>query len=110
MLFMRGRIFMNQIMLDVKLFASGKDDDILSFDFENNECRVNLNSDSCQSELKKVFSELVMLLLHNDITLNLKIEKGYNRGLYKDVCSEYIKDLQRELEEVKDKIRSELLD
>ena len=67
MLFMRGRIFMNQIMLDVKLFASGKDDDILSFDFENNECRVNLNSDSCQSELKKVFSELVMLLLHNDI-------------------------------------------
>ena len=87
---MKGRISMNQIILEVKLFAENTDDDILSFAFEDDECRVNLNSDSCQGELKEVFSKLVKLCLHNDVTLEMKIEEGYSRGLYKDVCSEYV--------------------
>ena len=105
---MKGRISMNQIILEVKLFAENTDDDILSFAFEDDECRVNLNSDSCQGELKEVFSKLVKLCLQNDVTLKMRIEDGYSRGLYKDVCSEYVTELQRELDRIKDRIRREV--
>ena len=105
---MKGRIFMNQITLNVKLFAESTDDDILEFQFEPTKCRVNLNTDSCQAELKDVFSKLIKLSLNNDVELNLIIEDGYGRGLYKDVCVEYIAELQHELDTVKDKIRREM--
>ena len=98
---------MNQIMLNVKLFEDGTDD-MLSFQFEDTESRVNLNTDSCQAELKEVFSKIIKLSLNNDVSFNLIIEDGYGRGLYKDVCTEYIAELQRELDSVKDKIRREI--
>lgn len=99
---------MNQITLNVKLFAESTDDDILAFLFEDAESRVNLNTDSCQAELKEAFSKLIKLSLDNDVSLNLIIEDGYGRGLYKDVCTEYIAELQRELDSVKEKIRREI--
>ena len=99
---------MSQITLNVKLFAESTDDDILAFLFEDAESRVNLNTDSCQAELKEAFSKLIKLSLDNDVSLNLIIEDGYGRGLYKDVCTEYIAELQRELDSVKEKIRREI--
>jgi hypothetical protein len=36
------------------------------------------------------------------------IEDNYNRGLYNDVCTEYIAELQRELNNVRDAIRKEI--
>ena len=80
----------------------------VSVQFDDGECRVNLNMDSCQAELKDTFSKLIKLSLENDVTLKLKIEEGYGRGLYKDVCTEYINELQRELNNVKERIRREL--
>lgn len=105
---MKERISMNQITLEIQLFAENTDNDILAFQFDDGECRVNLNMDSCQAELKDTFSKLIKLSLENDVTLKLKIEEGYGRGLYKDVCTEYINELQRELNNVKERIRREL--
>lgn len=100
---------MNQIKLDVKLYSTkDTNDDILAFMFDNAKSIIHLNTDSCQIELKEVFSKLLTLSLENDVILNLIIEDGYNRGLYKDVCTEYISELQRELDNVKDSIRKEL--
>ena len=50
---------MNQITLNVKLFAEGEDEDILAFCFAEGEGRINLNSDACQAQMKEVFSKLV---------------------------------------------------
>ena len=99
---------MNQITLNVRLFAESTDDDILSFQFEDAESRVNLNTDSCQAELKEAFARLIKLSLSNDVKLQLMIEDGYGRGLYRDVCTDYIAELQRELDSVTDKIRREI--
>jgi len=38
----------------------------------------------------------------------MKIEEGYSRDLYKDVCSEYVIELQRELDSIKERIRREV--
>ena len=105
---MKGKIFMNQITLDVKLYEDSGENDILSFQFEDTEGKVYLNSDSCQAQMKEVFSRLIILSLNDDIQLKLIIDEGYGRGLYKDVCSEYIKELQKELDNVKDRIRREM--
>lgn len=98
---------MNQITLNVKLFAEGEDEDILAFCFEEGEGRINLNSDTCQAQMKEVFSKLVWLSVNNDVELSLVIEEGYARGLYKDVCQEYVRELQREMNNVREKIRKE---
>ena len=85
-------------------------DDILAFMFDNAESVIHLNTDSCQIELKDIFSKLLTLCIENDIILNLIVADNYSRGLYKDVCTEYISELQRELDNVKDAIRKELLE
>ena len=99
---------MNQIMLNVLLTAENEEEDTLVFQFQNGDCKVNLNTDSCQAELKGIFSKLLYLCIENDVTLSLIIQDGYNRGLYKDVCKEYISELQRELDNIKDSIRREM--
>lgn len=45
-----------------------------------------------------------------DISLRLIIDESYSRGLYKDVCNEYVQDLQKELDTIKERIRRELIE
>lgn len=101
---------MNQIKLNVKLFAEGEDEDILAFCFAEGEGRISLNSDSSQVQMMEVFSKLVYLCINNDVELSLEIEEEYKRSLYKDVCQEYVRELQREMNNVREKIRREFND
>ena len=64
---------------------------------------VNLNTASSQSELKAVFSKLLEMMIESEISLELIIAEGYSKGLYKDVCAEYIQDLNREIKQVYNK-------
>ncbi len=105
---MKGRTSMNPIMLEVRLYAETEDDDILSFMFEDGEEKIYMNSDSCQGQMKEVFSKLITLSLRNDVKLKFVIDDEFGRGLYKDVCAEYVQELQRELDGVKDRIRREI--
>jgi len=106
--FTKGKISMNQTTLDIRLYAEDEED-ILSFQFDDGEGMVYLNSDSCQGQMKDVFSRLIKLSLENDVLLNLIIADDYGRGLYKDVSKEYVRELQKELDSVKDKIRREFI-
>lgn len=75
---------------------------IFSLDEDNPEkYKINLNSSTSQSEIKDVFAKLLEILIENDILLELKIADGYSKGLYKDVCTEYISDLNREIQQIK---------
>ena len=107
MLSTKGNISMNPITLDIRLYADNDDEDILTFMFDDGVGEVYLNSDSCQGQMKDVFSRLIKLSLTNDVLLHLVIAEEYGRGLYKDVCKEYVCELQKELDSVKEKIRRE---
>lgn len=101
---------MSQRVIEVKL-TTMSDVDVLIFglDEERPEAyTVNLNSATSQNELKEVFSKLLELLLEEDIVLQLSIALGYSKGLYKDVCKEYIEDLNREILQVKSNMKKEL--
>lgn len=98
---------MNQINIKVTLLEKDGED-VLSFLFDEEEGIIELNSDSFQEQMKKVFSNLLKLTLENDVLLDFVVCEGYTRGLYKEVCEEYIKDLQEELDKIKDKIRKEM--
>lgn len=93
------------------LLTTRADADVLQFQLDEEHPEtysVNLNSTSSQNELKQVFSKLLELLMEEDIVLELSVADGYKKGLYKDVCVEYIKDLNHELIQVKEAILSEL--
>lgn len=87
------------------------DVDVLLFGLDE-ECpdsyTINLNSSTSQNELKRIFSKLLQLLLEDNIVLNLVIAEGYGKGLYKDVCKEYIDDLNRELTQVREYMTKEI--
>ncbi len=69
---------------------------------------INLNDSSSQLQIKEVFSKLLEELLLSDVVLELEIQKDYSKGLYKDVCIEYISELNKELIQVKSSIMKEL--
>lgn len=104
---MRGNIFMNQVDLKVKLYADSNGNDILSFGFENGAGEVYLNMDNCQSQMKDVYSKLIRFSIENDVSLKFETESSYKRALYKEVCEEYVKELQKELDTVIGRIRRE---
>lgn len=101
---------MNPRTINVNLTVMG-DVDVLVFHLDEekpDEYIVNLNSASSQSSLKRVFSKLLNILVEENIKLKFIIDKDYKKGLYKDVCTEYIADLNRELMQVKETIQGEL--
>ena len=102
---------MNPEKFRVELTVAGETD-VLIFHFDSDAkpegIPVNLNSSESQQDLKIVFTELLVMLQTKDIELELEISNGYSKGLYKDVCSEYIKDLNTELKQVRQRIQSEL--
>lgn len=101
---------MSQRTIDVTLTVSA-DVDVLVFSLDDeypDAYTLNLNSATSQNELKVVFSKLLQLLMEEDIILQLVIADGYGKGLYKDVCKEYIDDLNRELVQVKESVKKEI--
>ena len=102
---------MNLEKIKVELTVQGETDVLvfhLNSETEIKELSVNLNSNESQRDLKIAFTELLTLLQTTDIELVFEISDGYSKGLYKDVCREYINDLNKEIKQVKQRIQHEL--
>lgn len=95
---------MNQEMKEITVqLKKNNDDDLLEFIIDDGYV-VNLDSDSSQNDLKIIFSKLLKEMLHNPIKLKLTYSDDYKSGLYIDVCEEYIKELNKEINQVYKKI------
>lgn len=99
---------MNQETINVTLLALDDDNDILRFHIDGENLDINLNKSDCQNAMKNMFSVLLKKAVHTDLSLEFSADQGYTRGMYIEVCEEYVRDLNRELCEVVDTIRSEL--
>lgn len=108
MLFMKGKIYMNQKQIKAILYDEN-DVDYLCFEISE-ECKypINLNSDESPKQLKEMFSKLLSELIDSDIEIIFEKSEEYSRRLYIDVCEEYVKDLNRELRSVSLKLRKDL--
>ena len=104
--FMKEGIFMNQEIIKATLLEQD-DIDILRFEFDE-ELDIDLNSPECQTSLKRLFTLILEETLYRNILIELEIQDGYSRGMYIEVCEEYIKDLNRELREVTEIIKKEI--
>lgn len=103
---MKEGIFMNQEIIKATLLEQD-DIDILRFEIEE-ELDINLNSPECQNSLKKLFTLILEKVVDRSVEITLEIQDGYSRGMYVEVCEEYIKDLNRELGEVTEIINKEI--
>lgn len=105
---MKEKTSMNQKIIKVILGAPDEKTDALVFEFDEKSMDVNLNEEDCQASLKSIFVYLLQEVINADIQLFFSTEEGYNRQFYIEACEEYIKDLNRELNSIKEKLRNEL--
>ena len=93
------------------LLTVSENTDILIFDLDKEKpikYYINLNSQSCQIEIKEIFVKLLEMLTESEIKLVFNVAEGYTKRLYTDVCTEYINELNKELKQVREKIRQVL--
>lgn len=105
---MKGEIFMNPTEIEVRLLAVDSETDVLRFFFDEEKIDVNLNSSTCQNDIKNVFVRVLNILVEKEVLFNLVFDKDYDRTMYKEVCTEYINDLNKEIQSVRGKIVEEL--
>ena len=74
--------------------------DYLVFGFEEI-AEVCLNDDESQNNLKSIFVKLLVQLTKHPVELQFLENPEYKTGLYIDVCKEYIKDLNKEITNVR---------
>lgn len=103
---MNEKISTNQEIVNVTLYDNNGVDTLL-FEMSDEEgINVNLNETSGQRDLKNVFEMILKKLSSNDLELKLTIDEKYKKGLYKEVCEEYISDLNNEIKAVRSEILS----
>lgn len=102
------RIFMNQEnkVINVHLEKREKKD-YLVFEFEE-VSEVCLNDDESQNNLKSIFVKLLAEITKYSVELRFIDNSEYKTGLYIDVCKEYIKDLNKEITNVRKSIPEKL--
>ena len=106
--FMIERIFMNQESKVINVHLEKRENkDYLVFDFEET-AEVCLNKDASQNDLKSIFVKLLTEITKHPIELHFLENSEYKTGLYIDVCKEYIKDLNKEITNVRKNIPEKL--
>ena len=93
-------------IIKVHLETKGKDD-FMCFEFEELKT-VCLTNEECQNDLQEVFNMLLKELINHPVKLEYLENASYKKGLYIDVCTEYIKDLNREVNSIRKKIPEKL--
>ena len=107
--FTKGKIFMNQEEKTIKVHLEKREkEDYLVFEFEAPK-DVCLNKETSQNDLRIVFANLLTELINTPIKLEFEDRADYKTGLYIDVCKEYIKDLNREIINVRKNIPEKLV-
>ena len=109
--FTKGRKYINPVQYDV-ILEERDEKDVLVFlidqDGQTNEIVVNLNEATGQRDLMDLFAAILKRLEKERIEFILKVQEGFQKILYKDVCKEYIESLNIEIRDMYDKIQSEL--
>ena len=82
--------------------------DVLEFNINDTETlEININSND-QSNLRKLFYQIITESMKSEFGLELKVEDGYKKQLYIDVATEYVKQLNTELKKIIEEIPEDL--
>lgn len=90
----------------VLMEKNGKD--IMEFNINSNTIdEIDLNSTD-QTNLRNLFYKIINQVLIEDFEFFLEIEQNYKKNLYIEIATEYIKQLNVELDKIKDEIPNQL--
>lgn len=102
---MKEKTSMNQEIINAKLIElDGVDTLIFKIPEIEDDIAVNLNSNEGQNDLKKVFENLLVIINEKEVEIQLEIDEQYKKGLFKEVCAEYIEDLNKEIKSVREEV------
>lgn len=74
--------------------------DYMIFNLDD-EIAICMNNDESQNDLRILFTKLLEMLFTQNINLEYEEKSEFKKLLYIDVCKEYIKELNREISNVK---------
>lgn len=100
---------MNQRIINVILVENETGNDVLRFILPDEMVlEINLNTETCQTQIKTVFESILRISIDEDVHLVFRADDSYTKQLYIDVCSEYIKEIQNEIDKSTAQMRLEL--
>lgn len=94
--------------MDVKatVITDEQGQDVMRFMFEQ-PMDVSLTGTNGTKDLKELFARLMGLILKDDVQVTFEKTSGYENQMYVDVCSEYVRALNKELTEAREKVKRE---
>lgn len=100
---MEGEEYMQKITVNLQEIDG---QDVMIFDVTP-PLTVNFSNENSQTDLKNIFSSLLNLLIGDDLEVDLKVQDGYSRSLFIEVAQEYIRELNKELNQTRIRIVKE---
>jgi hypothetical protein len=74
---------------------------------DGNKIDINTEEPDTEKNLKKVFNEIIKLLLKEDVEIK-DLQKDGGSGMAKEVFGEYIESLNKEVQGIRDEIKNSL--
>ena len=74
---------------------------------DGNKIGINTEEPDTEKNLKKVFNEIIKLLLKEDVEIK-DLQKDGGSGMAKEVFGEYIESLNKEVQSIRDEIKNSL--
>jgi hypothetical protein len=83
-----------------------EDNDILSFELTP-VLQVKLTDTQGSNDLLNVFVAILKILVAEDVSVQLIDNPSYTNQMYKDICAEYIAELNNDIKEARKSLLSE---
>lgn len=74
---------------------------------DGNKIDINTEEPDTEKNLKKVFNKIIKLLLKEDVEIK-DLQKDGGSGMAKEVFSDYIESLKKEVQGIRDEIKNSL--
>jgi len=88
------------MIIEAKLWVDDSGEDILSFSLDP-EIHVRLTDVQGVNDLKDLFVEILSNLILGDVSVELQDSSEYENQMYKEICEEYIIELNKDIAEAR---------
>lgn len=74
--------------------------DILEFELKKGNKEININSED-QNGLRSLFYSIISEAMEEEFSYSLNVQEGYEKQLYIEIATEYLNQLNTELNEIR---------
>jgi len=84
----------------IVLLCEKEGNDILEFELNKGNKDININNED-QNGLRSLFYSIISEAMEEEFSYTLKVQDGYAKQLYVEIATEYVSQLNTELNEIR---------